>query len=188
MQNLKSTATDEEKREETLRSIIEDEKIQSEELNRLLFVKQSEVEKLKEEVERILEEHTDYKKQVLAELNQKREEIKGVKKQREEMDSERDRKRQVIVNYINNVAILNQCYSDFLVSLPLAVENVSVWPTWLAVCSQTIKMRLEYYVFSSQFSESSVFSLESALSHFISLYGSQTCGFMHTYLGGGRIQ
>jgi hypothetical protein len=36
----------------------------------------------------------------LAELNQKREEIKAVKKQREEMDCERDRKSQVIVNYI----------------------------------------------------------------------------------------
>jgi len=147
---LKATTTDEEKREETLRSILEDEKIQSEELNRLLFVKQSEVEKLKEEVERKLEEHTDYKKQVSVELNQKREEIKAVKKQREEMDCERDRKRQVIVNYTNNIAILNQCYSDYLVSLPLAVENVSVWPAWLVLCSYTTKMRLEYYVFSSQ--------------------------------------
>jgi len=123
---LKAITTDEEKREETLRSTIEYEKIQTEELNRLLFVKQSEVEKLKEEVERKLEEHTDYKKQVSMELNQKREEIKTVKKQREEMDCERDRKRQVIVDYINNIAILNQCYSDCLVSLLLAGENVSV--------------------------------------------------------------
>jgi len=142
LQNLKATATDEEKREETLRSIIQDEKIQSEELNRLLFVKQSEVEKLKEEVERKLEEHTDYRKQVLVELNQKREEIQAVKKQREEMDCERDRKRQVIINYINNVAILNRCYSDCLVSLPLAAENVLVWAAWLIVCSHTTKMSL----------------------------------------------
>lgn len=130
MQNLKATATDEGKREKKLRSIIEDEKIQSEELNSLFFVKQSEVEKLKEEVERKLEEHTDYKKQMLDELNQKRDEINAMKKQREEMDCESDRKRQVTVNsfihiyspsfnYINDVAILNQCYSDCLVSLPL---------------------------------------------------------------------
>jgi len=107
LQNLKATTTDEAKKEETLRSVIEYERIQSEELNRLLFVKQSEVEKLKEEIERKLEEHADYKKQVSVELNQKREEIKVVKKQREEMVCERDRKRQVIVNYINNIAILN---------------------------------------------------------------------------------
>ena len=44
-----------------------------------------------------------------------------------------------------------------------------------------------------QLNESSVFSLESALSHIISLYGpslvdggSQNCSFMHTCWGGGR--
>ena len=171
MQNLKATATDEEKRKETLRSIIEDEKIQSEELNRLLLVNQSEVEKLKEEVERKLEEHTDYKKEVLVESNQKREEIKTLKEKREEMDCERDRKRQVKIKYINNAVTLNQCYSDCLVSLPLAVENVSVWPAWLVVCSHTTKKRLEYNIFSSQFNENSVFSLESVFSYIIPLYG-----------------
>lgn len=168
---MKATATDEEKRKETLQSIIEDEKIQSEKQKGLLLVKQSEVEKLKEEVERKHKEYGDYKKQFLVESNQKRQEIKAVKKQQEEMDCERDRKRQVIVKYIHNVATLSQCYSDCLVSLPLAVENVSVWPAWLVVCSHTTKMRLEYYFFSSQFNENSVFGLKSPLSHIISLYG-----------------
>jgi hypothetical protein len=107
LQSLKATATDEEKRKDTLRSIIEDEKIQSEELNRFLLIKQNEVEKLKEEVERKLEERADYEKQFLVESNQKRQEIKSVKEQREEMDCERDKKRQVIVKYINNIATLS---------------------------------------------------------------------------------
>jgi hypothetical protein len=92
---LKATVTDEEKRIEILRAFIEDEKTKSKEVDSLLLVKQSEVGKLKEEVERKLKEHTDYKKKVLEALNQKREEIKAVKEKREEIDSERDRKRQV---------------------------------------------------------------------------------------------
>jgi hypothetical protein len=82
---------------ETLKVFIKEEKTSSEELNKLLFVKQSEVEKLKEEIESKVQEHTDYKKEMLRAINQTKEETKAVKKKQEKRDSERDGKRKVIV-------------------------------------------------------------------------------------------
>jgi hypothetical protein len=80
---------------ETLKVFIKEEKTSSEELNKLLLVKQSEVEKLKEEIESKVQEHTDYKKEMLGAINQAKEETKAVKEKQEKKDSERDGKRQV---------------------------------------------------------------------------------------------
>jgi uncharacterized HAD superfamily protein len=82
---------------ETLRDLIQEEKTRSEEVNKLLLVRQSEVEKLRKEVESKLQEHADYKKEMLMAINQTREETKAVKEKQEKRDLERDGKRQVII-------------------------------------------------------------------------------------------
>lgn len=89
---------DEEAKMETLRSFIQEEKTILEEVNKFLMVRQSEVKKLREETERKLQEHTDYKKEMLMAVNQTREETKAVKEKQEKRDLERDGKRQVIIS------------------------------------------------------------------------------------------
>jgi hypothetical protein len=99
---LKTNAADEVEKLETLSDLVEEKKRRLEEVSRLLLVKQSEVGKLKEEVERKHKEHADFKKEMLMAVNKTREEIKIVKEKRRKMDSERDKKRQVVVNYIKS--------------------------------------------------------------------------------------
>jgi uncharacterized HAD superfamily protein len=89
--------TDEVAKMETQRAFVQEEKTRSEEVNKLLLVRQSEVEKLREEIERKLQEHTDYKKEMLMAINQTREETKAVKDKQEKRDLERVGKRQVII-------------------------------------------------------------------------------------------
>ncbi|XP_021942021.1 coiled-coil domain-containing protein 186-like isoform X2 [Zootermopsis nevadensis] len=97
LQSLKTNMADEEAKMETLRSFIQEEKTILEEVNKFLMVRQSEVKKLREETERKLQEHTDYKKEMLMAVNQTREETKAVKEKQEKRDLERDGKRQEIM-------------------------------------------------------------------------------------------
>jgi len=84
---------------------MEEEKARSEHMKALLLVRQSEVEELKEEVERKLKEHADYKKEMLMKINQTKEETEVVKEKQKQRDSERDAKRQVIVKYYKSIVI-----------------------------------------------------------------------------------
>lgn len=94
---------------ESLSVLLEEKKTRLEEASKLLSVKQSEVGKLKKEVERKHKEHADIKKEMLMAVNKTREEIKIVKEKRQKRDSERDKKRQVIVKCIKSSVTLNEC-------------------------------------------------------------------------------
>jgi hypothetical protein len=104
---LKTNAADEVEKMETLSVLVEEKKIRLEEASKLLLVKQSEVGKLKEEVERKHKEHADFKKEMLMAVNITREEIQIVKEKRKKTDSDRDKKRQVIVKYIKSIVTLS---------------------------------------------------------------------------------
>jgi hypothetical protein len=104
---LRASAAEEVRKMETLSVFVEEKKTRLEEVSKLLLVKQSEVGQLKKEVERKLKEHADFKKEMLLAVNKTREEIKIVKEKREKRDSERDKKRKVIVKYIKSTVILN---------------------------------------------------------------------------------
>lgn len=106
---MKASAADEVEKMESLNILVEEKKTRLEEAGKLLLVKQSEVGKLKKEVERKHKEHADIKKEISMAVNKTREEIKIVKEEREKRDSEHDKKRQVIVKYIKSIVTLNVC-------------------------------------------------------------------------------
>jgi hypothetical protein len=111
---------------------VEEKKTRLEEASKLLLVKQSEVEKLRKEVERKHKAHADFKKEMLMAVNKTREEIKIVKEKREKRDSERDKKRQVIVKYIKSIVTLNECMF-WLIRLSTAIS-----PCMLKTCQPCI--------------------------------------------------
>jgi predicted nucleic acid-binding Zn-ribbon protein len=97
---LKASASDEVERMETLNASVAEIKTRLEEASKLLIVKQNEVENLKKEIERKHKEHEDFKNEMMMAIDKTREEIKIVNEKQEKMDSERDKKRQVIIKLV----------------------------------------------------------------------------------------